>query len=141
MNRVILMGRLTRDPQTKPTAGGTSVTEFAIAHEKKFKVDGEERKKVGYYDVTMFGRRGEVVAKYLKKGNRILIEGELDYQSWPDKETGAKRTKVCIFGTSFDFIESSRQRGEEEPGSSGVQEADEWNGTEPSFDGDNDVPF
>lgn len=142
INKVILMGRMTRDPELKYTPDRTPVCSFTIAWSKSFKGrDGSKKDKKGFFDVTMFGRKGEVIAEYFTKGSRILVEGELDHQTWDDKTTGQKRYRISILGTEFDFIDSKKEGDKQaEQAPQGVEESSEWN-SEPTFAGDQDVPF
>ncbi len=142
MNRVILMGGLTRDPQTKNLPGGSSVCEFGLAMNRKFKTaSGESRDEVTFVDCTAFGKTGEVIAQYMAKGKPILIEGRLKLDSWDDKNGGGKRSKLTVVVENFQFVGGKddggagrgRQgsRGEEQPPPSD-------NGSQVSED---DVPF
>lgn len=104
-NKVLLMGNLTRDPASKQLAGGSSVTEFGIACNRKWKTpQGEEREEVAFIDVAAFGKTGELINQYFTKGKPIFIEGRLKYDQWEDKQGGGKRSKLSIVCESFQFI-------------------------------------
>jgi len=105
MNRVILLGNLTRDAETKHLTG-SSVTGFGMAVNRKWKdASGEMKEEVLFVDVTAWGKTGENIAQYFRKGSRILIEGRLKMDEWTDKQTGQKRSKVGVVVDSFDFID------------------------------------
>ena len=96
LNRVFLMGNLTRDPQQRFIASGQSVVEIGLATNRKFTTQsGEKREEVTFVDIEAWGKQGELIAKYLKKGNPIFIEGRLKFDSWQTKE-GEKRSKLRV---------------------------------------------
>jgi single-strand DNA-binding protein len=104
-NKVILMGNLTRDPQLKFLPNQTAVAEFGIACNRKFKgADGADREEVSFFDITAFGKTGEVINQYFTKGKPIFIEGRLKYDSWEDKNGGGKRSKLNVIAENFQFI-------------------------------------
>lgn len=109
MNRVILMGNLTRDPETQ-NAGGTTVTRASIALNEKYKDSkGEIQEVVSFIDLTIFGKRGEAFAKYLRKGSYVALEGKLRQERWDDKETGAKRSRVKVIVDDWNFTHASNK--------------------------------
>ena len=91
INQVILMGRLTRDPETRTTPSGKTVTSFSLAVDRQGQDD-----QADFFDVTAWEKTGELVAQYLTKGRRALVQGRLRQDSWDDKETGKKRTRVEV---------------------------------------------
>ncbi|HCU87446.1 MAG TPA: single-stranded DNA-binding protein [Verrucomicrobiales bacterium] len=114
-NKVLLMGRLTRDPEVKYSANGTAITNIGLAVNRNWRnQDGQMQEEVTFVDVTAFGKRGEAVGQYLKKGKPIFVEGHLRLEQWDDKQTGQKRSKLTIIMDAFEFIDS---RGEGEGGS------------------------
>ena len=118
-NKVILMGNLTRDPEVRATSGGQSVTALGLATNRSYIVGGpggEKREEVTFIDVDFWGKRGEVIAQYLKKGDPIFIEGRLSFRQWDDKE-GNKRSKLSVTGESFEFV--GGKRGDRAPGEGG----------------------
>jgi single-strand DNA-binding protein len=115
-NRVILAGNLTRDPELRYTPKGTAVAKLGIAVNRQWKTDtGEQKEEVTFIDVDAFGRTAEVIGQYLKKGRPILIEGRLKYDTWDDKQTSQKRSKLSVVLESFQFLDSGRG----EPGAAG----------------------
>lgn len=116
-NRVILMGRLTRDPQLKFTPQNLAVCEFGLATGRKFRTaSGEEREETCYVDCTLFGKGGEVFQKYMNKGKPCHIEGRLKFDTWEDKNGGGKRTKLSVVVDNFQFL-SDGTRGQGQQGS------------------------
>lgn len=104
-NRVTLMGHLTRDPQLKYLPNQTAVTEFGIAMNNKWKTaQGEQREEVTFVDCACFGKRGEVVNQYFRKGAAIFVEGRLKYDTWEDKQGGGKRSKLSVIVEEFQFV-------------------------------------
>lgn len=104
VNKCILIGNLTRDPQIKQVTSGTMVCEFGIAMNRKYKVGEEDREEVCFLDCAAFGRQGEVIQKYCQKGKSLYIEGRLRWDSWDDKNGGGKRSKVSVVVENFQFL-------------------------------------
>jgi single-strand DNA-binding protein len=105
VNRVILIGNLTRDPQLKYLPSQTAVAEFGLATNRKFKsATGEEREEVCFVDCTAFGRTAEVINQYCQKGKQLYIEGRLKFDSWEDKQGGGKRSKLTVVIENFQFL-------------------------------------
>jgi single-strand DNA-binding protein len=100
INQVILMGRLTRDPETRSTATGKTVTSFSLAVDR-----GGENDATDFFDITAWEKLGDLVAQYLTKGRRCLVQGRLQQSSWDDKETGKKRSKVEVVATDVTFLD------------------------------------
>lgn len=105
-NKVILMGNLTRDPETRTTPNGQSVTSFALAVNRTWVQDGEKRESVSYIDCVAWGKPGEIIAQYVTKGRPLMVSGRLEQRSWEDKETKQKRSKVEVVVEDFNFIDS-----------------------------------
>lgn len=102
-NKVILMGNLTRDPETRQTPNGQSVTNFSLAVNRTWKgQDGQTQEAVSYIDCVAWGRTGEVIAQYMQKGRPILVSGRLDQRSW--EQDGNKRSKVEVIVEDFNFV-------------------------------------
>jgi len=105
MNRVILYGNLTRDPEMK-NIGTTNVTNFSIAINRQTRAGQETT----YVEISSFGKTAENIAKYFQKGKPILIEGRLKMDEWQDKQTGQKRTKLKVIAEKFEFVGSAQQQ-------------------------------
>src|SRR5215211_2030873 len=107
VNKVVLIGNLTRDPQTKQLPTQSLVTEFGLAMNRKFKSpEGEDREEVCFVDCAAFGRQAEVIAKYCKKGKSLYVEGRLRYDTWEDKNGHGKRSKLSVVVENFQFLGS-----------------------------------
>ena len=111
-NKVILLGNLTRDPELRYTPQGAAVCEFALAlnHVYTNKQTGQKVEEVSYIDIVAWGKTGETIAEYMKKGRQILIEGRLKQDRW-EAQDGKKMSKVRVTAESFQFI-GSRPAGE-----------------------------
>jgi single-strand DNA-binding protein len=108
-NKIILIGRLTKDPENNFSKEGTSITKFDFACDIGF---GESKRPM-FIGVTAFGKTADFVMTYFKKGGEILIEGSLDFQQWDDKETGKKRSKHAVIANQVSFIGSNKKEGAE----------------------------
>ena len=108
-NKVILMGNLTRDPETRTTSGGQSVTNFSLAVSRSWKsADGTKQDQVSYINCVAWAKAGEVIAQYLSKGSPVLVSGRLEQRSWDDKESGQKRSMVDVIVEDFNFVGGGR---------------------------------
>lgn len=115
MNRVILMGHLTRDPELRHTQRGAGVSAFGLAVNRAFAdAEGNRQEEVSFFDIEAWGRRGEVIAEYLHKGDPILLEGRLKQERWQDQE-GQNRSKVKVVVENFQFIGNRSGREESSP--------------------------
>ena len=109
VNKVILLGRLTRDPKLSYLPSQTAVVEFSLATSRKFKKqDGSQGASVCFADCQMFGKRAEVINKYLHKGDPLFVEGRLKYETW-DAPDGSKRSKLRVLVENFEFINNGSQ--------------------------------
>jgi|HubBroStandDraft_1064217.scaffolds.fasta_scaffold560657_2 single-strand DNA-binding protein len=116
VNKVILIGNLTRDPQLKYLPSQTAVVEFGLATNRKFKAaNGEDREEVCFVDCSAFGKTAEVINQYCQKGRPLFIEGRLKFDSWEDKQGGGKRSKLTVVVENFQFL-GSREGGGGAPG-------------------------
>ena len=106
-NKVILAGNLTRDPELRYTPKGTAVAKIGLAVNRTWTgEDGVKKEEVSFIDVEAWGRQGEVIAQYMKKGRPLLIEGRLKLDTWEDKTTKQKVSKLKVVLESFSFIDS-----------------------------------
>ena len=112
INRVVMTGNLTRDPELRSTPGGSSVCKLRIACNTRRKngQTGEWEEKPNFFDVTVWGAQGENCAKYLSKGRPVAIDGRLQWREWTDKE-GNKRQSVDIIAESVQFLGSRDDAG------------------------------
>ena len=144
-NKVILLGNLTRDPEVRYTPKGTAVTDLGLAVNRTYTADnGEKREEVTFVDVTFWGRTAEVAAEYLKKGRPVFIEGRLQLDSWDDKQSGQKRTKLKVIGENMQMLGAPRGGGagggDEEGGSRSSRPAPPPKAA-PSAPDDDEIPF
>lgn len=108
MNAVHLIGNLTRDPEIRYTQSGTAITNFGVAINRTWTDNGEKKEKTTFIDITSFGKQGEVIAQYFKKGRKIGISGRLELGQWEDKQTQQKRSKLFVVCEQFYFADSER---------------------------------
>jgi single-strand DNA-binding protein len=106
-NKVILLGNLTRDPEVRYTPKGSAVCDLGIAVNRQYTLDsGEKREEVTYVDVVLWSRLAEIAGEYLKKGRPVFIEGRLQMDTWDDKQTGQKRSKLRVIGETMQLLGS-----------------------------------
>lgn len=148
VNKVILIGNLTRDPELRYTPKQTAVTEIGLAVNRRYRVDNDLREETTFVDITFWGQQAETISKYLEKGRPIYVEGRLRLDSWDDKETGKRRSKLTVVGESFQFLESRGGGGgpSDGPRSSGPASSpppsSSSTGAGPlADDEDDDIPF
>lgn len=104
-NKVILLGNLTRDPEVRYTPKGTAVTELGMAMNRVYTAEnGEKREETTFVDVTLWGRTAEIAGEYLKKGRPLFVEGRLQLDTWDDKQSGQKRSKLKVVGEGIQLI-------------------------------------
>jgi single-strand DNA-binding protein len=121
-NKVILLGNLTRDPEVRYTPKGTAVTELGMAVNRVYTAEnGEKREETTFVDVTLWGRTAEIAGEYLKKGRPVFIEGRLQLDTWDDKTSGQKRSKLKVVGEGLQLI-GSRPTGGGGGGGGGEEE-------------------
>lgn len=112
LNKVTIAGRLSRDPESKFTPKGTAVCQFAVAINRKWKSEaGEIKEEVTFLDCEAWGKTAESLAQYHRKGSDIYCEGRMKVDSWDDKETGKKRSKVMVVVESWQFCGGKRDEG------------------------------
>ncbi|MFT5837293.1 MAG: single-strand DNA-binding protein [Candidatus Azotimanducaceae bacterium] len=105
-NRVILLGNLTRDPETRVTASGLTICKLGLAVSRVFSTkDGERREETTFVDIDAFGKQAEVITKYMRKGRPLMVEGRLKLDQWETNE-GQKRSKLGVVLENFQFVGS-----------------------------------
>src|SRR6187455_2036076 len=105
LNKVMLIGNLTRDPEIKYTPKGTAIADIGLAVNRNYTTEsGEKREEVTFIDVTLWGRVAEIVGEYCKKGRPLFVEGRLQLDTWDDKATGQKRSKLKIVGENIQLL-------------------------------------
>jgi len=130
VNKVILIGNVTRKPEPKYTPKGTAVTELGLAVNRFIPASegGERREETTFIDVTLWGRQAEIACEYLDKGRPVYIEGRLQLDSWDDKETGKKRSKLRVVGENIQLLGSREGGG----GGGGSRGGDSYEDAPPS---------
>jgi len=103
-NKVMLIGNITRDPEIRYTPKGTAVTDVGLAVNRIYTVEGEKREETTFVDITFWGRQAEVVGEYCKKGNPLFVEGRLQMDSWEDKQSGQKRSRLKIVAEGMQLL-------------------------------------
>lgn len=117
LNKVMLIGNLTRDPELRVTPKGTAICTFSLAVNRKFKDEsGGEREEVTYVDIEAWGKSGENISKYCTKGRPLFVEGRLRLDQWEDKTTKEKRSRMKVVLENFQFLGS---RGDSPAGGGG----------------------
>src|ERR1700742_615180 len=141
VNKVILVGRLGRDPETRYTGGGQAVANFSIATDETYKdKNGERQKRTEWHKIVVWGKQAEIAQQYLKKGSLIFIEGRIQSREWQDKE-GQKRTSFEIVATNFRMLggradgAAAGAGGGSHRGGSGGGDFDDQSGPEESYGG------
>jgi single-strand DNA-binding protein len=135
INRVVLIGRLVKDPDLRYTQSGSSVASFSVANNRTYVSSGEKKEIVSYFNCVAWGKLGELIVQYTKKGHRIGIEGRLQQRSWED-QNGNKRSTVEVIVENFQFLTpkgAGQESGEDIP----APPSD----AEPNPFSDEDIPF
>lgn len=145
-NKTNLIGNLTRDPEVRYTPKGSAVCDISLAINRKWKDDGGQAKEeVTYVDCTAWGKTAELIGQYVKKGDPLFVEGRLATESWDDKASGQKRSKMKVVIEGMQFL-GSKQGGEQQPARQQQRpaqrqqrpsEPDEWTSGAES----DDIPF
>lgn len=105
VNKVILIGNVTRDPEVKFTPKGSAVTDVSLAINRNYTLDnGEKREETTYVDVELWGRLAEIAGEYAKKGRPLYIEGRLRMDTWEDKTSGQKRSRMKVVGENLQLL-------------------------------------
>ena len=118
INQVILLGRLTRDPEQRTTSTGKTIASFSIAVDRVGQDDSAD-----FFNVTAWEKLGDLVMQYLAKGRRVLVQGRLRQDSWDDKETGKKRSSIEITATDVTFLDGPSDGGSSASASSNSSSA------------------
>jgi len=111
INKVTLIGNVTRDPELRYTPKGTAVAEIGLAMNRKYKNNaGEFTEDTTYVDVTLWGKTAEIACEYLTKGRQVYVEGRLQQESWEDRQSGQKRTRLKVVGEELKFLGTTPQK-------------------------------
>ena len=138
LNKVILLGNLTRDPELRYTPNGTPVSTCGLAVNRRYRQGEEWRDDVCYVDIVTFGRQAETVGEYLNKGNLAMVEGRLQWRSW-ETEDGQKRSKHEVVANNVQFLPRGRDEGMGRPTMDHSADSDMGGMPQPPID--DDIPF
>src|SRR3982074_693123 len=131
-NKVILLGNLTRDPEIRYTPKGSAVCDLGLAVNRVYTLDsGEKREEVTFVDVVLWARLAEKAGEYLKKGRPVFIEGRLQWDTWDDKQSGQKRSKLRVIGKTMQLL-GSRPSAGAAPAEAGDEPARESHPSKPA---------
>lgn len=123
LNKVLLLGRLTRDPELRYTPSGTAVADFGLAVSRAYKTaEGEKKESVTFVDITVWAKKAEICAEYLSKGRQVIVEGRLELDSW-ETQDGQKRSKLKVVAEDVQFIGSAPGGARSERGGKAAAEA------------------
>ena len=129
INKVILVGRLGKDPEVKATPSGSTVAKFSLATDERYTDrDGNKQERTEWHNIVAWGKLGEICGQYLRKGKLIYIEGKIRTESWEDKETKVKRYRTDIIADNMQMLD---RKGDEEGGGS-YSGGGSYNGTRKS---------
>ncbi len=144
-NKVLLMGNLTRDPEVRYTPKGTAIANIGLAVNRVWTTEaGEKKEEVTFVDVEAWGRTAEVIGQYLSKGSPLFVEGRLKLDTWDDKETGQKKSKMRVVCENFQFIGAPKGKAgggeisDQPPAAKPAPAAEEQ---APSSEGEDHIPF
>lgn len=144
-SKAIITGNLTRDPESRTTPNGANVCSFSVAVNRVYRdSNGEQKEDVSFIDCSAWGKLGEMIAQYAKKGSGVLVSGRLDQRSWEDKTTGQKRSRVEIVVEDFNFTGSASRSDNGSAGNFGAANIDTAADTDSASDEEidlSDVPF
>jgi len=141
VNKVILIGRLGKDPEVRSTPGGQTVTKFTLATDERFTdKNGEKQERTEWHNIVAWARLGEICGQYLRKGKLVYIEGSIRTDSWDDKESGQKKYRTEIIARDMKMLD---RKGDEGGGSSGGgYTSSRKSGSAPDVvEDDEEVPF
>lgn len=146
LNKIIIVGRLTRDPELRYTPAGTAVCSFSLANSKTYTQAGEKKEQTSYFDCIAWSKLGELIAEYCKKGKQIAVEGRLQQRRWDDSE-GNKKSKIEIVVENFQFLSGGKSEEQAAEQHNGI--GTDVTGKAPSFEecseenpfSDDDIPF
>ena len=141
INKVILVGRLGKDPEVRSTPGGQTVTKFTMATDERYTdKSGEKQERTEWHNIVAWGRLGEICGQYLRKGKLVYIEGAIRTESWDDKESGQKKYKTTVVANEMKMLD---RRGDEEGGSGGGYSGARKGSSSPAtqLEDDEEVPF
>ncbi|MFA6567246.1 MAG: single-stranded DNA-binding protein [Victivallales bacterium] len=132
LNRVFLIGNLTRDPELRYTPQGSAICDLGLAVNRQYTTnDGVKKEEVCFVDITAWGRQAETCNRFVKKGSQIFVEGRLKLDSWQDKETGKNRSKLNVVAERIQFLSGSGAGRHQDDGQDGQQQPYQKSATQP----------
>lgn len=144
INKVVLIGRLTRDPEMRYTQNGTAMATFSIANNRIYSVSGEKKEMVSFFNCVSWARAAETIVQYCKKGQRIGIDGRLQQRSWEDQD-GNKRSTVEVVVDNFQFLSGGKGGGGDMPDDTPSSADQGYSNNVPDMESnpfsDDDIPF
>ncbi len=142
LNKVLLLGNVTRDPEVRYTPKGSAVCDLGVAVNRAYTTDsGEKRDEATFVDVTLWGRTAEVASEYLKKGRPVFIEGRLQMDTWDDKQTGQKRTRLRVVAENMQLLGGRPSGGKSETPEEGRQTTAPPKSSATSEPDEDEIPF
>ena len=143
LNRVVLVGRMVRDPELRHTPAGAAVCSFSLANGRSYTQGSEKKEQTSYFDIVAWSKLGELIAEYCKKGTQIAVEGRLQQRSWEDSE-GNRKSKIEIVAENIQFLSRPKEAAEQHNGI-----GQDVTGQVPSYEecsednpfSDDDIPF
>ena len=144
LNRVVLVGRMVRDPELRYTPAGAAVCSFSLANGRSYTQGSEKKEQTSYFDCVAWSKLGELITEYCKKGAQIAIEGRLQQRRWDDSE-GNKKSKIEIVAENIQFLSKPKEQAAEQHSGLGtdvtgkVQSYEECSEDNPFSD--DDIPF
>ncbi len=115
LNKVMLMGNLTRDTEMKYTPSGAALCTFGLAINRRFTSQGVEKEEVCFVDVDVWGKQAESCNTYLAKGKTVFVEGRLKFDQWDDRKTGKKRSRLMVVAERVQFLDPKDQETPQDP--------------------------
>lgn len=123
LNKVILIGNLTRDVDTRQTSTGKSVCNFGMAVSRKYvDANGQQQEETCFVDISAFGKTAEICGQYLAKGSQVALEGRLKFEQWTDRNSNEKRSKLSVYAENVQFIGSRREDNSNQNDNGGYQQ-------------------
>jgi single-strand DNA-binding protein len=143
VNKVILIGRLGKDPEIRSTPGGQTVTKFTLATDERYTDRaGEKQERTEWHNIVAWGKLGEICGQYLRKGKLVYIDGAIRTETWDDKESGQKKYKTTIVADNMKMLD---RKGDAEEGGGGSYSGPRKSGSTtapaPQMEDDEEVPF
>ena len=113
LNKVFLIGNLTRDPDLRNTPSGAAVCEFGLAVNRRFTANGQDREETCFVDITVWSKAAENCKRFLEKGSSVMVEGRLQLDQWDDRDGGGKRSKLRVVAEQVQFLGGRRDSGDQ----------------------------